>query len=183
MSECLQAVVAAALAVQASAPIVLNRHLHWKFHMLTCHQPDNYLAWLFCSRSLISLLSTAWHLTQLHFYLRQRTDEKTMAARADLQDMPFPKADLTIVCWWFKHINLERTAITSTLFQTGSGTNCPDCAHTYKRPGFIGKPKSRQGHKSGCTTTTIWHVHNWRIRSHNTKRYAAILSHGENMPQ
>ena len=28
MSECLQAVVAAALAVQASAPIVLNRHLH-----------------------------------------------------------------------------------------------------------------------------------------------------------
>ena len=67
MSECLQAVVAAALAVQASAPIVLNRHLHWKFHMRTF--------FFFCSLSLISILSAAWHLTQLHFYLRQRTDK------------------------------------------------------------------------------------------------------------
>ena len=70
MSECLQAVVAAALAVQASAPIVLNRHLHWKFHMLIFI----YLIF-FCSLSLISILSAAWHLTQLHFYLRQRTDK------------------------------------------------------------------------------------------------------------
>ena len=110
-----------------------------------------------------------------------------MAARADLQDMPFQEADLTIVCWWFKQINLERTATTSKLFCTSSGTDFPVCAHTHtykcKRPGFIGKQKSRQGHKPGCTTTTIWHIHNWRIRSHNIKRYAAILSHGENMPQ
>jgi len=53
-----------------------------------------------------------------------------MAARADLQDMPFPEADLTIVCW-FKQINLEHIATTSTLFRTISGTDFPDCAHTH----------------------------------------------------
>ena len=40
---------------------------------LTLKVPHAYF--FFCSLSLISILSAAWHLTQLHFYLRQRTDK------------------------------------------------------------------------------------------------------------
>ena len=66
-----------------------------------------------------------------------------MAARADLQDMPFPEADLTIVCWWFKQINLERIATTSTLFRTSSRTDFPDCAYTHaKDPVSLGNQKA-----------------------------------------
>ena len=178
MSECLQAVVAAALAVQASAPIVLKRHLHWKFHMRT---------FFFCSLSLISILSAAWHLTQLHFYLRQRTD-KNYGSQSWPTRYAFSKS-------WFNYcllmVQANQPWTHSHYFQTILHKQrnwfpwLRTHTHTYKckRPGFIGKQKSRQGHKPGCTTTTIWHIHNWRIRSHNIKRYAAILSHGENMPQ
>src|SRR4029434_9284466 len=42
-----------------------------------------------------------------------------------------------------QQINLERTATTSTLFRTGSGTNCTDCAYTHaKDPVSLGIHKA-----------------------------------------
>ena len=70
MSECLQAVVAAALAVQASAPIVLYRPFTLKVphavsvlllqHKHAYMSPARHLSYiLFCSHSIMSLLSDA----------------------------------------------------------------------------------------------------------------------------
>ena len=42
-----------------------------------------------------------------------------------------------------QQINLESTATTSTLFRTGSGTNCTDfTAHTHKDPVSLGNRKA-----------------------------------------
>ena len=64
--------------------------------------------------------------------------DKTMAARADLRDMPFLEADLTMFvddsskknldgsnATGYAEENLEGRATTSPLFRTGSGTDCP----------------------------------------------------------
>lgn len=98
MSECLQAVGAAALALLllASAPIVLHSPL-------TLKVPHAYMSparQLSCMSVLLSQphITIERCVTFTPATLGHRGQIKTMAARAYLQDMPFPKADLTIVC-------------------------------------------------------------------------------------